>query len=43
MQSLYETDCQKWVDQTVAQLKQVDFQNLDIGNLIDEVEGLGIN
>ncbi len=38
--SLYDTDFQLWIDQTVEQLKNQDFANLDLINLIDEVEGI---
>lgn len=39
--SLYETDYQLWVEQTLLQLKNRDFSRLDLGNLIEEIEGLG--
>ncbi|XFA73592.1 DUF29 domain-containing protein [Thermosynechococcaceae cyanobacterium Okahandja] len=39
--SLYDTDYQLWLDQTVAQLKERDFSNLDLENLIEEIESLG--
>lgn len=39
--SLYDTDFQLWIDQTVEQLKNQDFANLDLVNLIDEVGGIG--
>jgi len=41
--SLYDTDYQLWLDQTVAQLKAHDFSNLDLENLIEEIESLGRN
>jgi hypothetical protein len=41
--SLYEQDILLWVEDTVAKLKAGDFQNLDIANLIEEVESLGIS
>ena len=39
--SLYDTDYQLWLEQTVAQLKAQDFNNLDLENLIEEIESLG--
>ncbi len=39
--TLYDTDYQLWLDQTVAQLKAKDFSNLDLENLIEEIESLG--
>jgi Domain of unknown function DUF29 len=39
--SLYDTDYQIWLDQTVAQLRSQDFGNLDLENLIEEIESLG--
>jgi hypothetical protein len=39
--SLYDTDYQLWLDQTVAQLKARDFSQLDLTNLIEEIESLG--
>ncbi len=39
--SLYEQDYQLWLEQTLAQLKTGDFQNIDLENLIEEVESLG--
>ncbi len=39
--SLYETDYQLWLDQTVAQLQSHDFGNIDLENLIEEIESLG--
>ena len=41
--SLYEQDILLWVEDTVAKLKAGDFQNLDIINLIEEVESLGLS
>ncbi len=40
--SLYEQDILLWVEDTVNKLKNHDFKNLDIDNLIDEIESLGI-
>ena len=39
--SLYDTDYQLWLEQTVAQLKARDFSSLDLENLIEEIESLG--
>jgi hypothetical protein len=39
--SLYETDYQLWLDQTVAQLQSHDFGNIELENLIEEIESLG--
>ncbi len=39
--SAYDTDYQQWLDQTVAQLRAKDFDNLDLANLIEEIESLG--
>jgi Domain of unknown function DUF29 len=41
--SLYEQDILLWVEETVAKLKVRDFDHLDIENLIEEVEALGIS
>ncbi len=41
LSSLYETDYQLWLDQTVAQLQSHDFGNIDLENLIEEIESLG--
>jgi hypothetical protein len=40
--SLYEQDILLWVEDTIAKLKNRDFENLDIKNLIEEVEAVGI-
>ncbi|NEP58275.1 MAG: DUF29 domain-containing protein [Symploca sp. SIO2G7] len=40
---LYEQDILLWVEDTVAKLKARDFENLDLENLIEEVESLGIS
>jgi hypothetical protein len=42
-QSLYDRDILLWVEDTVAKLKSHDFENLDLDNLIEEVESLGIS
>jgi hypothetical protein len=39
--SLYETDYQLWLAQTLKKLRLGDFENIDIENLIEEVESLG--
>lgn len=41
--SLYDRDILLWVEDTVAKLKSHDFEQLDIDNLIEEVESLGIS
>ena len=41
--SLYEQDILLWSEETVAKLKARDFDHLDIENLIEEVEALGIS
>jgi hypothetical protein len=41
--SLYEQDILLWSEDTVAKLKARDFDHLDIANLIEEVEALGIS
>ena len=38
--TLYDQDLNLWVEDTIAKLKAGDFQNLDIENLIDEIEGV---
>ncbi|AFY59638.1 DUF29 domain-containing protein [Synechococcus sp. PCC 6312] len=38
--NLYDSDFQLWIDRTVEQLKNRDFANLDLINIIDEVEGI---
>jgi hypothetical protein len=43
MRSLYEQDILLWVEETVAKLKAKDFESLDLENLIEEVESLGIS
>ena len=42
-QSLYEQDILLWVEDTVTKLKAGDFASVDIVNLIEEVESLGIS
>jgi len=38
--SLYDRDLHLWLEEMIAQLKAGDFQNLDIENLVEELEGL---
>ena len=38
--SLYDRDLNLWLEKAIAQLKAGDFQNLDIENLVEELEGL---
>lgn len=40
---LYEQDILLWVEDTVTKLKARDFEHLDLENLIEEVESLGIS
>ena len=40
--SLYDRDILLWVEDTVAKLKSHNFEQLDLDNLIEEVESLGI-
>jgi hypothetical protein len=42
-QSLYDQDILLWVEDTIAKLKAHDFTNLDLENLIEEVESLGVS
>ena len=39
-QSLYESDLNLWLEQTIAQLQAGNFHDLDIANLIEELDGL---
>ncbi len=41
LKSLYEQDYQLWLDSTINQLKQGDFDNLDLDLLIEEIEEMG--
>jgi len=41
--SLYEQDFLLWSEDTAAKLRARDFENLDLENLIEEVEALGIS
>jgi len=38
--SLYDRDLDLWLETAIVQLKAGDFQNLDVENLIEELEGL---
>ena len=38
--TLYERDLDLWLETAIAQLKAGDFQNLDVENLIEELDGL---
>jgi hypothetical protein len=38
---MYETDFAEWINEAASLLKQGQFSELDLGNLIDEVETLG--
>ncbi|ELS34022.1 MULTISPECIES: DUF29 domain-containing protein [Pseudanabaena] len=38
---LYESDYLLWIQETIAKLKNRDFENLDLENLIEEIEDLG--
>ena len=40
---MYEEYILLWVEETVAKLRAHDFENLDLDNLIEEVESLGIS
>jgi Domain of unknown function DUF29 len=39
--TLYDTDYQCWLNQTIAHLKAHDFNKVDLENLIEEIESLG--
>ena len=41
--TLYDTDFALWIDETVDRLKAGDFAAIDLDNLIEEVESLGIS
>ncbi len=41
MATLYDTDFNLWIEQTVHQLKKGDLQSLDLENLIEEIESMG--
>jgi len=40
-QQLYETDDLQWLEETIALLKNRQFESLDLDNLIEELEDLG--
>jgi hypothetical protein len=40
-QQLYETDDLQWLEETIALLKNRQFEALDLDNLIEELEDLG--
>jgi Domain of unknown function DUF29 len=40
-ENLYDRDFQLWVADTIGKLKAGDFQDLDIGHLVEELEDLG--
>jgi hypothetical protein len=40
-ETLYETDFNLWIEQTVSQLKNGQLQDLDLENLIEEIESMG--
>ncbi|NJL19702.1 MAG: DUF29 domain-containing protein [Leptolyngbyaceae cyanobacterium SM1_3_5] len=39
-QSLYETDYLQWIETTIAQMKQQNYEAIDWENLIDEIESM---
>ena len=39
--TLYNTDFNLWIEETIKQLKLGDFQEIDIDNLIEEIESMG--
>ena len=39
--NLYENDYLQWIENTVDRLKNRDFENIDLENLIEEIETLG--
>ena len=39
--TLYEQDLQLWIEQTIHQLQNRQFEQLDIENLIEELKDLG--
>jgi hypothetical protein len=43
VKSLYNHDILLWVEDTVSKLKARDFAGLDLENLIEEIEALGIS
>jgi len=43
VETLYDRDFALWIDETVKQLKSGNFSEIDLANLIDEVESLGLS
>ncbi len=41
LQELYEVDDYLWLEETIKILKNKDWANLDLANLLEELEGLG--
>lgn len=41
LSNLYEQDFQEWLNQTIQQLKQKDFNSIDFEHLIEELQDLG--
>lgn len=41
--TLYDTDFNLWIEETVKQLKAGNFHEIDFGNLIEELESMGKN
>lgn len=41
--TLYETDFNRWIEETAQSLKDGNFQALDLTNLIEEIESIGRN
>jgi hypothetical protein len=41
--TLYETDFNRWIEETAQSLKDGNFQALDLTNLIEEIESMGSN
>jgi hypothetical protein len=39
--TLYDQDLQRWIEQTVNQLRNRDFESLDIEHLVEELVDLG--
>ncbi|MEA5617839.1 DUF29 domain-containing protein [Cronbergia sp. UHCC 0137] len=42
-QTLYESDYNQWIEETVQQLRNRNFQEIDWDNLIEEIESMGKN
>ncbi len=42
-QPLHDRDFLLWIEDTIAKLRARDFEQVDLENLIEEVEGLGIS